>query len=226
MLVLTAKIRDKKPNALRRDGQIPAVAYGPKTKSHNLMVADLDFNKIFSQAGESDLISLKLPLTKGAKSDNQSSEIQVLIHEVQKHPLSGDIIHIDFYAPDLTKTVRVAVSLVFIGESPAVKDLDGILVKNMQEVEVEALPKDLPHKIEVDIARLKTFEDKIFISDLIMPQGVSVLASVDEVVALVTPPRSEEELAALEQAPEEKVEEVEVVGKKAEEEVETVETEN
>lgn len=225
MLVLTAKIRDKKPNALRRDGQIPAVVYGPKTKNHDLMVADLEFGKIFSQAGESDLISLKLPLAKGKKLDNQSSEIQVLIHEVQKHPLSGDIIHVDFYAPDLARTVQVAIPLVFIGASLAVEDLDGVLIKNIQEVEIEALPKDLPHKIEVDLVRLKTFEDKILISDLHLPQGVSVLAGADEVVALVTPPRSEEELAALEQAPEEKVEEVEVVGKKVDE-AETTESEN
>jgi len=225
MLVLTAKNRDKKPNALRRDGQIPAVAYGPTMESQNLTVVDLDFNKIFNQAGESDLINLKLPLAKNKKSDSQLSEIQVLIHEVQKHPLSGDIIHVDFYAPDLTKTVRVAIPLVFIGEAPAVKDLDGILVKNMQEVEVEALPKDLPHQIEVDVICLKNFEDKILISDLPLPQGVAVLADADEVISLVTPPRSEEELAALETAPEEKVEDVEVAGKKVDE-AETTEAEN
>jgi len=225
MLVLTAQNRDKKPNALRRDGQIPAVAYGPTMESQNLTVVDLDFNKIFNQAGESDLINLKLPLAKNKKSDSQLSEIQVLIHEVQKHPLSGDIIHVDFYAPDLTKTVRVAIPLVFIGEAPAVKDLDGILVKNMQEVEVEALPKDLPHQIEVDVICLKNFEDKILISDLPLPQGVAVLADADEVISLVTPPRSEEELAALETAPEEKVEDVEVAGKKVDE-AETTEAEN
>jgi len=225
MLVLTAKNRDKKPNALRRDGQIPAVAYGPTMESQNLTVVDLDFNKIFNQAGESDLINLKLPLAKNKKSDSQLSEIQVLIHEVQKHPLSGDIIHVDFYAPDLTKTVRVAIPLVFIGEAPAVKDLDGILVKNMQEVEVEALPKDLPHQIEVDVICLKNFEDKILISDLPLPQGVAVLADADEVISLVTPPRSEEELAALETALEEKVEDVEVAGKKVDE-AETTEAEN
>lgn len=225
MLVLTAKNRDKKPNALRRDGQIPAVAYGPTMESQNLTVVDLDFNKIFNQAGESDLINLKLPLAKNKKSDSQLSEIQVLIHEVQKHPLSGDIIHVDFYAPDLTKTVRVAIPLVFIGEAPAVKDLDGILVKNMQEVEVEALPKDLPHQIEVNVICLKTLEDKILISDLPLPQGVAVLADADEVISLVTPPRSEEELAALETALEEKVEDVEVAGKKVDE-AETTEAEN
>jgi len=225
MLVLTAQNRDKKPNALRRDGQIPAVAYGPTMESQNLTVVDLDFNKIFNQAGESDLINLKLPLAKNKKSDSQLSEIQVLIHEVQKHPLSGDIIHVDFYAPDLTKTVRVAIPLVFIGEAPAVKDLDGILVKNMQEVEVEALPKDLPHQIEVNVICLKTLEDKILISDLPLPQGVAVLADADEVISLVTPPRSEEELAALETALEEKVEDVEVAGKKVDE-AETTEAEN
>ena len=225
MLVLTAQNRDKKPNALRRDGQIPAVAYGPTMESQNLTVVDLDFNKIFNQAGESDLINLKLPLAKNKKLDSQLSEIQVLIHEVQKHPLSGDIIHVDFYAPDLTKTVRVAIPLVFIGEAPAVKDLDGILVKNMQEVEVEALPKDLPHQIEVNVICLKTLEDKILISDLPLPQGVAVLADADEVISLVIPPRSEEELAALETAPEEKVEDVEVAGKKVDE-AETTEAEN
>lgn len=102
-------------------------------------------------------------------------------------------------------------SLIFEGEAPAVKNLEGVLIKNITEVEVEALPKDLPHEIKVDISCLETFDEHIKIKDLKLPEGVKVLAEPEEVIALVTPPRTKEELEELEEKPEEKVEEVEGV---------------
>jgi len=208
MLILDTKIRQEKSNVLRRDGQVPAVVYGPKTKSQNLTMLDFEFKKVFSQAGESELISLKIPM--------QEKSLPVLIHEIQKDPLNGGVTHVDFYAPDLTKTVQVSIPLSFEGVSAAVKDLNGMLVRSIQEIEIEAMPTHLPREIKVDISKLVTFEEKILISDLVLPEGVRVMANLEEVVALVIPPRSEEELAALEQVSEEKVEEVEVVNKKPE----------
>jgi large subunit ribosomal protein L25 len=118
----------------------------------------------------------------------------------------------------MDKTLTAEVQLIFEGEAPAVKSLDGILVKNITEVEVEALPKDLPHEIKVDISSLDSFDKHIRIKDLQLPLGVKILAEAGEVVVLVKPPRTEEELKALEEKPEEKVEEVEVVAEKEVEE--------
>jgi len=98
----------------------------------------------------------------------------------------------------MTEKLRTEITLRFIGESAAVKELGGVLVKNLDHIKVETLPVDLVPEIPVDIARLKTFDDLIHVKDLAVPKGITVLDKEDEVVALVTPPRSEEELAALE----------------------------
>lgn len=214
-LKLKAKIRKQRPNVLRRQGWLPAVLYGPKIKQQVLQIDALSFDKVFRQAGESTLINLEVePGTKKANPEG----VLVLVHDIQKDPVSDKVIHIDFYAPRLDKTMHVKVPLVFAGQSLAIEDLDGTLVKNIQEIEIEVLPQDLPHEIKVDIASLKTFEDKIFVKDLALPKGVRVLTGGQEIIALVMPPRSEEELAALEEAPEEKIEEVEVVSKETKEE--------
>ena len=112
----------------------------------------------------------------------------------------------------MTEKMRTKVSLNFIGRSKAVKE-GGVLVKNLEEIEVECLPLDLPHEIKVDISKLKTFDDVIKIEDLAIPPKVKILENKDEIVATVTPPRTEEELKALEEEVEEKVEEVEGVKK-------------
>src|SRR4030042_2865598 len=112
----------------------------------------------------------------------------------------------------MEEKIKAEVPLNFIGESLAVKAEAGVLVKNIKEVEIEALPKDLPHHIDVDISALENFEDHIFVKDINVPGGVKIIADENEIVASVIPPRSEEELAALEEKVEEKVEEVKVVG--------------
>jgi large subunit ribosomal protein L25 len=108
----------------------------------------------------------------------------------------------------MDKIIRTKVSIEFVGESPAVKNEGGILLKIMQEIEVEALPKDLPHGLRADISKLKTLESKLLIKDIPLPSGVKINIDPEEVVALVEPPRTEEELAALEEKPLEAVAEV------------------
>jgi len=216
-LELNAKVRKtlgKKVKSLRKKGIIPAVLYGAKTKSIPLAIDYDEFKKIYKEAGESTIIKLKID--KEVKN--------VLIYDIIKDPVTDKFSHIDFYVVRMDKPITTEVPLVFEGESPAVETQDGVLVKNINEVEVEALPANLPHEIKVDISALKTFDDLIHIKDLKVPEGVKILANPDEVVALVSPPRTEEELAALEEeiaAPgesrlerEEKPEEVEKVGEK------------
>lgn len=206
MLTLKAKIRKeigRKTKTIKNAGKIPAVVYGPGVKNVSLEVEYETFKKIFSQTGESSLVSLEV--------EGESKPRPVLIHEIQKDPLTERFIHVDFYQTSLKKEVEVAIPLVFEGVAPAVKELGGTLVKEIQELKIKALPQDLPHDIKVDISSLKTFEDEILVKDLKVPAGVKVLRGPEEIVALVVPAaKVEEELA---KPVEEKVEEVERVEK-------------
>lgn len=172
----------KKVKFLREKGVLPAVLYGPEIDNLPIQLDLKEFEKTYKEAGESTLIDLEI----GDK------KFSVLIHDIKKDPLSGSPIHVDFYQPILTKEVEAAVPIVFEGEAPAVKELGGTLIKETQEVEVKALPRDLPHEIKVDVSSLKTFEDEISIKDLRVADNIEILKEPDEIVALVTPPQKEE----------------------------------
>ena len=230
MLTLSSKIRKevgKKVKSLRQQGILPAVLYGHKIKNLNLEVDSKEFEKIYSKAGESSLITLVIAKGKDEAEAEASSlslnveekkqKFLVLIHDIQFDHLTEKPIHIDFYQPELKEEVEVTVPLIFEGEAPAVKDLGGTLVKNISEVEVKALPQNLSHEIKVDIGNLKTFEDNILIKDLIVSKEVKILKEPEEIVAAVARPEKVEE--ELEKPVEEKgVEEVEKVEKKPKEE--------
>lgn len=206
MIKLSAKIRKetgKKVSALKENGRIPAVVYGHKVKNILLDIDYKEFQKVLSKAGESSLIELDI--------EGEKEKRPVLVHELQKNPVTDKFIHIDFFQASLTEEVQVKVPLVFEGESLAVKDLGGTLVKNISELEVKALAQNLPHEIKVSIARLNTFEDHILIKDLVLPKDVKVLAKPDEIVVSVAQPEKVEEELAKEI--EEKVEDVEKVEK-------------
>ena len=217
MLSLSANIRKtlgKKVKSLRKKDILPGVLYGPKIKSLPLEIDLKEFEKIYKEAGESSLISLEVVDLK--------RKYLVLIHDLGKDPVTDRIIHIDFYQPSLEEEVTAAVPIIFEGVSPAVKELGGTLVRNIHELEVKALPQNLPHEIKVDISKLKTFEDDILVKDLVVPKEVKILKDPEESVALVTPPEKVEE--ELEKPVEEKVEEVEEVEKEKEEEKEEKES--
>lgn len=209
MLNLEAKIRKetgKKVKSLREKGIIPAVLYGPKIETLSLEVNLKEFEKTFREAGESSLIQLSVGQKK----------FLVLIHALEINAISQKPIHIDFYQPRLDEEITAVISLVFEGEAPAVKELGGTLIKNIRELEVKALPQNLPHEIKVNIEKLKTFEDAVLIKDLIVSSEVKVLKGPKEIIALVTPiEKVEEELA---KPVEEKVEEVAQAEKEKKEE--------
>ncbi len=191
MITLNAKIRSKtgkKNKKLRDSGGIPAVVYGHKVKNVQIEVDYKELSKVLKEAGESSLIELSV--------EGEKERRPVLIHELQKDPVSDNFIHIDFFQASLKEEVEVEVPIVFEGEAPAVKDLGGTLVKNISELEVKALPQNLPHEIKVSIEGLKTFEDHILVKDLKLPEGVRATAKPDEIVALVAEAEKvEEELA-------------------------------
>lgn len=186
---------------------MPAVLYGQKIKeSVNLEVDSKEFEKILKEAGGSSLINLNI--------EGKKEGALVLIHDIERDPVIGNPIHVDFYQPNLEEEIEAKVPLVFEGEALAVKDLGGTLVKNVSQVLVKAKPQNLPKEIRVAIGSLKTFEDSIAIKDLLLPTGVKIVGDLSNVVAFVAQPQKiEEELA---KPVEEKVEEVEKVGEKKE----------
>lgn len=205
MQSITAEKRDilgKKVKTLRSKGFLPAVVYGKGKEAEPVAVREVDFLKLWKSAGESTVVELKL----GQKTEN------VLIQDVAIDPLKDNPIHADFYIIEMDKPIKVEVPLEFVGESEVVKS-GGILVKVLHELKIEALPKDLPHNITVDISTLKTLEDSIKIKNLAIPAGVKVLDGPDETVVLVEAPRAEEEVKAAE-AEAQSLESIEVVGKK------------
>lgn len=206
VLKISAKIREElgnKNDALRAGGEIPVVLYGPGIKNYNLSVAEKNFESIYQQAGSSSLVSLEVAGVK--------EQFSVLINDVSCDPVSGKVLHVDFYQPDLTKEIEAKVPLVFVGESPAVKDLAGTLVKNISELALKALPQKLPREIKVDISSLVNFESSIAVKDLDLPEGVKTLKNPEEIVALAVEAQKVEE--ELEKPIEEKVEDVAKVEK-------------
>jgi large subunit ribosomal protein L25 len=206
-LTLQAKKRTlmgRKTYRLRNEGVIPAVVYGVGTDPINVEVAHNEFAKTFKTAGESTIVELSVD---GGRA------LHVLIQDTQTDPLRDEYTHADFRAVDMSKKIEAEVKLSFVGESPAVKGLGGTLVHPMDEIRVRALPGDLVSHIDVDIARLASFDDQILVKDLPVPSGMEVLEDADATVALVAAPRSEEELAALDKAVEMDVNAVEKVEK-------------
>jgi large subunit ribosomal protein L25 len=212
MITLRAKTRQEKDKTekLREAELIPAVLYGPNIKKNlGLQVSAKEFPKVFKEAGKTSFVELEV--SGGEKPQSFS----VLIHEVQKNPLDLSFSHIDFYQPSSTREIKVKVPLVFEGESPAVKNLTGTLVKNIQEVEVKALPQKLPHEIRVKLESLDEIGKTIVIKDLNLPEGVRVMKDLEEIVAQIQAPEKIEE--ELEKPVEEKVEEVKTVEKEEKE---------
>jgi large subunit ribosomal protein L25 len=186
MLSLTVEKRGSVKNeALRKDGKMPAIFYGPKEKSTSVTVSLAEFKKIWKKAGESSVIILK----------DGAHEHESLIHEVDVHPVTGIARHADFYVIEKGKKVKVHTPIVFIGTAPAVKDKGGILIKVLRELEIEAAPKDLPHEISIDVSSLLELNSAIHASDIKLPAGVSLITHANEIVASIAEAKEEVEAA-------------------------------
>ena len=203
MLNLKLQKREVLGKKVRKEefaGLIPGIVYGAQIKNIPVFFAAKEFNQVFREAGESSLIQLEI--------DNKDKFL-ALIHSVQRHPLTEEIIHVDFYVPNPKKKVKTLVPLAFIGEAPAVK-IGGILVKGIQEIEVKAFPANLPHEIAVDISRLENIGDEILVKDLVAPEGVELVREANDIVISVVAPEKEE---ITEEAEEKETEEPELVRK-------------
>jgi large subunit ribosomal protein L25 len=172
----------KAVKSLRREGLIPAELYGRGLKNFHLSVSAKDFLKALKESGTSMVMNLIL----------DGKKTPVLIQDIGRNYLTGEVEHVDFYQVRMDEKIKTKVSLEFIGEAPAVKDKGGILNKAMSEIEVEALPADLPRHLELDLSSLDDIDKSIYVKDIKVPAGVKVLVDADTVVATVTPPVAEE----------------------------------
>ena len=188
-------------------GFIPAVLYGKKHSSTPISISRVDFMKVWKEAGESSVVKL-----------SGETPVDVLIQDVDVHPVSDLPRHVDFYVFEKGKKIEVSVPLVFTGVSPAVKDLGANLVKVLHEVVVEASPENLPHDITVDISLLVDLDAVILASDLKLSSGVTLAIEGDEVVASISAAKAEE-VDEVTVAPDLSAIEVVKKGKKEEEEI-------
>jgi large subunit ribosomal protein L25 len=185
MFTIKAKKRDIGANLeiLRKGGEMPAVFYGMGKESTPISVSIIDFKKIWRDAGESSTVAVSTP----------EGDLNTLIHDVQVNPITDEPIHADFLVIDVNKAIQVNIPVEFEGVSNAVKGGLGTLVKVLHEVEVEALPKDLPHNLVVDISKLETVDDQILVSDIVLPKGVTMITPREEVVASIALQKEEVE---------------------------------
>lgn len=189
---LTASKRDiigRKVKKLRASGQIPATVYGKKVASVSVVVPADAFTKTYGEAGETGLVELSV-----------GGDVRpVLIHHVQKDPVTGTILHVEFHQVDLKEKVHANVPLVLVGQSPAVTEKKGVLLTILDEIEVEALPTDLVDKIDVDVRGLSEVNQEVKIKDLKIPAGLTVLSdaalTVVKVGSLITKEAQEEAAA-------------------------------
>ncbi len=188
MFAIKAKKRGKeeKLDALRKMGELPAVFYGAGKTSTSITVPMPAFKKLWREAGESSTVKINL--------DKES--VDALIYEVQLHPVTEEPLHVDFLVVDMNKLIKVKVPLEFEGISEAVKNGLGNLVKVLHEIEVEALPKDLPKNLIADISKLKTLDDNITVAEIKLPAGVTAITPGSDIVASIVAQVEEKEEVA------------------------------
>lgn len=186
MLKLQAQSRTifgKKVSSLIESGYIPAEIYGHNFENKHVQVSRKEFEKVFKEAGETGVITLEV----------ENTAYPVLIHQLSYSQLGDTIRAIDFYVVNLKEKTRAEIPVHFIGESPAVKELGGVLVKALEKIEVEALPTDLPSRIDVDLSAIKELNHSIYIKDITISEKVRIIDDPDTVVAVVTERQVEKE---------------------------------
>jgi large subunit ribosomal protein L25 len=193
-IVLKAKSRKevgRKVKLLRKGGILPANIYGKKIKSESIQIGVSDFRDVYKKAGETGLIYLEL---EGGKEKKE--ERPVLVANIQKDPVSDMLLHIDFHQVDLKEKVEAKVPVELVGESPAEKQSIGTVVQYLKEIEVEALPTDLPEKFQIDISALTEVDQMVHVKDLPYDKSkIEVKTDIEEILIKVEPPQKEEVIA-------------------------------
>jgi len=191
-ITLKAKARKevgRKVKLLRKEGILPANIYGKKIKSESIQITLPDFREVYKKAGETGLIYIEVEGNKEAKP--------VLVANIQRDPVSNATLHIDFHQVDLKEKIGAKVPVELTGESPAEKQSIGTVVQYLSEVEVEALPTDLPEKFVVDISALIEVDQSLFVKDIKVDKSkVEIKTDIESILVKVEPPQKEEVVVA------------------------------
>jgi len=178
-IVLKATKRNvtgKQVKALRRAGELPAVIYGRHVEPVSISLDAHSTELVFAKLTSSTIVTL----------DVEGQEYAALVREKQRNFIKGNLTHIDFLALDLTETIRTKVRLTFTGVSSAVKDFSAVLVHRMEAFEVECLPANLPERITIDISSIKEIGNSIRVSDIPLPENVTILDDGDDIIIIAT----------------------------------------
>lgn len=194
-LALDARQASGKENKrLRRRGIVPGVVFGKGAPSVPVQVDAKAFDTLYRAAGRTSIVKIKVDGKGAAKS--------AIIKEIQRNPLSGRAVHVDFFLVNLTQEMQADVPLNFAGTAPAVEMENGTLMTPLDHLKVKALPGEMPNEIMVDISTLVDMDAAIHVRDLVVDEKVTILNEPDELLARVLPPRVEEEPeVAAEEAP-------------------------
>lgn len=190
---LTVQNREKfgkAAKALRQSGLVTAELYGRGIKNAHLSVTLKDFQKVFKEAGANTVVNLIFGKDLPA---GRRENVPALIHEVARNYLTNEIENVDFYQVRMDEAIKASVPLEFTGEAPAIKEKGAVLNKAVSGVEVEALPADLPRRINVNLAALQDLNQSIYVKDLVIPAKVKILLDPETVIVTATPPAKEEE---------------------------------
>ena len=203
MEILSVKLSEravtgKKVKRLRQQGTVPVHVYGGSGAPATLQAEAQVLGRILPQVGTNIPLHVEVEGVKGQDT--------CFIREVQRHPVTEDLLHVDFLRVDVARSIQAEVPIVMLGDPPAVRDLGGTLLQTSQTVLVEALPMQIPASVQIDVSGLDDFEKAVYIRELSVESDVTVISSPDDLIARVMPPRKLEELEVAEEAAEAEVE--------------------
>ena len=185
--VTKREITGKKVRFLRRQGLMPANIYGHGIDSTPINVDTRSLKHLLTHAGKTDLISLKI--------DSGQEPVRALVREVQRNPMTDELLHVDFYQVSMTEKIKAEVPIVFVGEAPVLKKIkNSTLLHLIDSLDIEALPDDLPHSLEVDVSHLEELDHSIHVKDIPLGKGITLLSDPEQMVVKVAEARKEEEI--------------------------------
>ena len=177
--VVTRELMGKKSRFLRRQGITPVHLFGYDTEPMALQCETLQLKQVLKTAGKTKLVGLRV--------DKHRKPRNVVVREVQKNALSGELVHVDFFQVSMEEKIKVEVPVVLVGEAPALKSKTNMMVHELAAVEIECLPDRIPESIQVDISGLVEDDQSIQVKDLVLGEGVVALSNPEQVIVRIAP---------------------------------------
>ena len=177
--VVTRELMGKKSRFLRRQGITPVHLFGYDTEPMALQCETLQLKQVLKTAGKTKLVGLRV--------DKHRKPRSVVVREVQKNALSGELVHVDFFQVSMEEKIKVEVPVVLVGEAPALKSKTNMMVRELAAVEIECLPDRIPESIQVDISGLAEDDQSMQVKDLVLGEGVVALSNPEQVIVRIAP---------------------------------------